>query len=125
MKTRTENLAKNLNNGNMESLEVIREIINISKSNYNYYEIDQDFPELLIDDNGDFRDIEEFIKVNGLNVTELSQFAKFECTQGEQQDDDFLANTLLNSFDNNTIVVKVRIENDDFNQEQSIYYFFN
>lgn len=118
-------LKKEFESGTIESLNVIREIINISKSNYNFYEIEQDFAGMLIDDNGDFRDIEEFIKVNKLDVAELKQFAKFECFQGDQQDDDFLANTLLNYFDDNTIVIKVRIENDDFNQEQSIYYFFN
>lgn len=120
-----ENLKTQIESRNIESLDVIREIINISKRNYNFYEIEQSFPGTLIDNGEDFRDIEEFIKVNYIDASELKQFAKFECIQGEQQDDDFLANTLLNYFDNNTIVIKVRIENDDFNQEQSIYYFFN
>lgn len=111
---------------NNSSRDRLFEFVEEAKENNNYIEIEPIIASDFVDDNGElsFDGLQNIKNANNLDSS-LVDFARIECFQGEQQDDADTIRELALNFTEKTIVVRVALENDDFNQEQSVYYFLH
>lgn len=111
---------------NNSSRDRLFEFVEEAKENNNYIEIEPTISSDFVEDNGElsFDGLQSIKNANNLDSS-LVDFARIECFQGEQQDDADTIRELALNFTEKTIVVRVALENDDFNQEQSVYYFLH
>lgn len=111
---------------NNSSRDRLFEFVEEAKENNNYIEIEPIIVSDFVEDNGElsFDGLQNIKNANNLDSS-LVDFARIECFQGEQQDDADTIRELALNFTEKTIVVRVALENDDFNQEQSVYYFLH